>query len=47
VTCSEAGEAETSVGNREAMDALVSSLEETSKGEDDSDAWRVPLGSTL
>jgi hypothetical protein len=37
-------EADSLIGNREAMDPLVISLEEASEGETDSDDWPVPLG---
>jgi hypothetical protein len=37
-------EADSLVGNREAVDPHVISLEETSEGETDSDDWPAPLG---
>jgi hypothetical protein len=40
----ESWEAGTSIENREAVDFLVVSLEETSMGENDSHDWRGPLG---
>jgi hypothetical protein len=36
--------AETATENREAVDTLVISLEGTSKAENVSDDWQVPLG---
>jgi hypothetical protein len=40
----ECWEEETSIENRDAVDLLVNRLEETSKGENNSDDWRVPFG---
>jgi hypothetical protein len=40
-------EAETSIENRETVDPLIVSLEETPEGENRSDDWRAPLGYTL
>jgi hypothetical protein len=39
----ESWEAETSIENREPVDPLITSLEETSEEENDSDDWPAPL----
>jgi hypothetical protein len=43
----ESWEAESSTENKETVDPLIVSLEETSEGENRLDDWRVPLGYIL